>query len=97
MDQKVSETFLRKASERVEKEVGKKSTEVIVDEWEKSTGAVKCDKKEWEDRKMVEYHNNRFDFTQLITRTAHRDFTGSKRLGLEKVGGWLYAKGTTLA
>jgi len=97
MDQEVTENFLRKATGRIEMAVGKKNTVDMVDEWEKSTKQKPCEGSEWEDRKMVEYDNNRFDFTQLVTRTAHRDYTGVKRLGLEKVGGWLYAKAPAMA
>ena len=97
MGQEVTESFLGKATAKIEMAVGKKNTVEMVDEWEKSTKQKPCEGSEWVDRKMVDYDNNRVDFTQLVTRAAHRDFSGDKKLGLEKVGGWLYAKAPAMA
>lgn len=97
MGQEVTESFLNKVTAKIEMAVGKKNTFELVDEWEKSTKQKPCEGSEWADRKMVDYDNNRFDFTQLVTRAAHRDFSGEKKLGLEKVGGWLYAKAPAMA
>lgn len=94
--QPVTESFLHKVTEKTIAAIGKGGTTNLVDEWEKSIGAKPCEEKEWKERKMEKYDNNRYDFTQLITTAAHRDYSGIKRLSMEKIGGWLYNVGTSL-
>lgn len=94
--QPVTESFLNKVTEKTVAAIGKGGTDRLMDEWEKSIGKKACDEKEWTERKMEKYEDNRYDFTQLVTASAHRDYAGLKRLNMEKIGGWLYSTGPKL-
>lgn len=92
----VTESFLRNIVDKVHITIGKKSGEVLIDEWEKSTGKKVCEDKEWKDNDYTAYQDNRYDFAQLITKSAHRDYSGVKRLNMEKIGGYIYHNGAML-
>lgn len=92
----VTESFLRNVVDKVQIAIGKKSGEVLIDEWEKSIGKKVCEDKEWQDKDYTKYQDNRYDFAQLITKSAHRDYNGAKRLNMEKIGGYIYHSGATL-
>ena len=75
-------------------------------EWQKSIGKEKCDAHEWDNGSYEKYSNNCFDFAQLITKSAHKGIynngnlssvNGMQKLGLEKVGGWIYNNPTKIA
>jgi len=93
----VDDKILSKVSSRTEKVIGKKKTESLMVEWQTETNTVTANKARTDYEKL---QNNCYDLTQLITRAAHRGLfneknelgkvIGSERLGLEKVGGWMY-------
>jgi len=93
----VTDKILEKVSNRTEKVIGKKKTENLMVEWQTETNTIKADKARAD---YEAFQNNCYDLTQLITRAAHRGLfndenkltkvIGSERLGLEKVGGWMY-------
>lgn len=83
----VTEPVLNKIANKVETVVGKKDTETLVDEWNKSIKVVACDEKEWQEKDYTKYENNAYDLMQLVTKAAHRDFDGIKQAQLERVGG----------
>lgn len=92
----VTENFLRRVTDKVQIAVGKKNTEKLVDEWEKSTGAKPCESEEWSNGDYTKYQDNRYDFAQLVTKSAHRDYSGLQRLQMEKVGGYIYGSGANM-
>lgn len=89
----VTENFLRVITDKVQVAVGKKNTENLVNEWDKSIGKTGCEEKEWNDRDYTKYEDNRYDFAQLVTKAAHRDYAGAQRLNMEKIGGFIYHSG----
>jgi len=83
----VSEAALSNVSNKVQAVVGKKDTESLMDEWNKSLKIVPCDEKEWQEKDFTKYENNQYDLMQLVTKAAHRDYKGLKQIQLERVGG----------
>lgn len=84
----VDEKYLNNVKGRTQIAIGKGNMEKLVDEWGKKIGVtdydpIKCSN-------IEKCDPTRYELVNLITKTAHRDFNGERRIKMERLGGALY-------